>query len=515
MKYLPIAKTEIKEIVEGNFCYVDKTPFIKELVNDRHKYYFLSRPRRFGKSLFVDTLRAAFAGEKGLFKGLYIENNWDWTVKYPVISISFGRGTRNTISELKNGLNSILKSNAEKCNIELNEIEISDRFFELIKKLSEKHQQPVVVLIDEYDKPILDNLTKPVAEDMRNGLSSFYSVLKDASQYLKFVFLTGVSKFSRTSIFSKLNNITDISLIDKYADICGYTQNDLETIFTDYLHDVDLQKIKEWYNGYNFNGSSVYNPYDVLMFLWEKKYKPHWFKTGTPTFLLELIKKRNFYIPDLENIRISDTQMEEFDINNIELDVLLFQTGYLTINKQIEFNDNIIYELKIPNKEVKKGFSDYLLRMFYAAGVNSYERTNLSEKIYFALFNNEPQKLENIFTSFFAKIPVDWYTKNNIAKFEGFYCSMFYTFFTSIGLDIVAEDTTNKGRIDLTVIMKNSIYIFEFKMKTNPKNALTQIKEKQYYQKYLSDNKNIFLIGIEFDEEQKNISHYECEKLKQ
>ena len=350
---------------------------------------------------------------------------------------------------------------------------------------------------------------------MRNGLSSFYSVLKDASQYIKFVFLTGVSKFSRTSIFSKLNNITDISLIDKYADICGYTQNDLETIFADYLHDVDLQKVKKWYNGYNFNGSLVYNPYDVLMFLWEKKYKSHWFKTGTPTFLLDLIKERKFYIPDLENIKISDTQMEEFDINNIKLDVLLFQTGYLTIKNTRQIGVKYIYDLKIPNLEVKMGFTDYLLRMFYGTGANAYQQTNFSEKIYFALFDQKPHDLQQAFHSFFSCIPNDWYRKNNISEYEGFYCSMFYTFFAALGLDIVAEDHTSKGRIDLTVIMESAIYIFEFKMKTNPKNALTQIKEKQYYQKYLSDNKNIFLIGIEFDEEQKNISHYECEKLKQ
>ena len=513
MKYLPIAKTELRKIVEGNFCYVDKTKFIKQLVEDKHKYFFLSRPRRFGKSLFIDTLRAAFAGEKELFKGLYLEKNWDWSVKYPVISISFGGGTRNTITQLNNGINSILKRNAKEYKLQLEEIEIPDRFYELIIKLNEKYEQPVVILIDEYDKPILDNLTKPKVEEIRDELSSFYSVLKDASKYIKFVFLTGVSKFSKTSIFSKLNNITDITLVPKYADICGYTQNDLETIFVDYLHDVDLQKVKDWYNGYNFLGENVYNPYDVLMFLWEKSYKAYWFRTGTPTFLLQLIKKRKFYIPDLETIKISDSQMEDFDINNIELDVLLFQTGYLTIKKRYEFSDNIIYQLKIPNKEVRKGITDYLLRMFYAAGVNSYQRTDLAEKIYFALFDQKPQDLQKAFHSFFSQIPHEWYTKNDIAKFEGFYCSMFYSFFAALGLYIVAEDTTNKGRIDLTVKMETAIYIFEFKMKTNPKNALKQIKDKKYHEKYLSENKEIFLIGIEFNETDKNISDFETEKI--
>ncbi len=513
MKHLPIAQTEIKQIIEENFCYVDKTPFIKQLIDDKHKYYFLSRPRRFGKSLFIDTLHAAFAGEKELFKGLYIEKNWDWTVKYPVIRISFGGGTVKNPTELNQSIDFTLRYTAKDYNIKLIEEFIPKRFEELIIKLNEKHQQKVVILIDEYDKPILDNLTEKKVEEIRKELASFYSVLKDASKYIKFVFLTGVSKFSKTSIFSKLNNITDISLSKKYADICGYTQTDLETIFHDYLHDVDLKKVKLWYNGYNFRGNSVYNPYDVLMFLWNKEYKPHWFKTGTPTFLLELIKKRKFHLPSIENIKITETQLDEFDINNIELDALLFQTGYLTIDKVSQIGANYIYSLKIPNLEVKMGLSDYLLRMFYGAGVNSYERTELVEKIYFSLFDCEPEKLEQAFYTFFSQIPHDWYRKNDIAKFEGFYSSMFYTFFTSLGLDVTAEDTTNKGRIDLTVKMEKAIYIFEFKMKTEKQNALQQIKDKKYHEKYMSEKKDIYLIGIEFDEEKKNISMFEFEKL--
>jgi len=419
MKHLPIAQTEIKKIIEENFCYVDKTKFIKDMVDDRQRYYFLSRPRRFGKSLLVDTMRAIFAGEKELFKGLYIEKNWDWSVKYPVIKISFGGGTVNNSEQLNQSIDYTLRQNAEDYQVELLETYIPKKFNELIKKLNEKYKQDVVILIDEYDKPILDNLTEKKVEEIKKELAGFYSVLKDASKYIKFVFLTGVSKFSKTSIFSKLNNITDISLVPKYADICGYTQTDLETIFHDYLHDVDLKKVKLWYND------------DVLMFLWNKEYKPHWFKTGTPTFLLELIKKRKFHLPDIENIKITETQLDEFDINNIELDALLFQTGYLTIDKVSQIGANYIYTLKIPNLEVKMGLSDYLLRMFYGAGVNSYERTELVEKIYFSLFDCEPEKLEQAFYTFFSQIPHDWYRKNDIAKFEGFYSSMFYTFFTS------------------------------------------------------------------------------------
>ena len=514
MKKLPISKSVFKEIRTEDCCYVDKTPFVKQLLDDHSKYWFLSRPRRFGKSLFIDTIRAAFAGEKNLFKGLFLEKNWDWKIKYPVVKISFGSGTVETKEELNKIFNDILDVQAEEYGIILNKENLSSRFEELIRRLNKEFNLGVVVLIDEYDKPLLDNLIKNTAEEMRERLSSFYSVLKDADRYIKFVFLTGVSKFSKTSIFSKLNNLTDISLSPKYADICGYTQKDFESVFIDYLHDVDLEKVKEWYDGYNFLGSNLYNPYDVLLFLSDKRYQCYWFETGTPSFLLDLIKKRKFFIPKLEKMKVSNSQMGEFDINNIEIDILLYQTGYLTIKKEEQIGDNYFYTLMFPNKEVKKGFTDYLLRMFFASGVDSSERAGLSEKIYKTLDANQPALLEKAFFTFFAGIPYTWYVKNNIAEYEGYYCSVFYSFFAALGLTIKPEDMTNKGRIDFTIVMRKGIFIFEIKMKSNSKNAIAQIKERKYHEKYLTEDKEIFLVGIEFDEESKNLSNFETEKLK-
>ncbi len=513
MQKLPISKSVFKEIRDEDCCYVDKTFFIKQLLNDHSKYWFLSRPRRFGKSLFLDTIRAAFAGEKELFKGLFLEKNWDWSLTYPVVNISFGNGTYHSREELNNAIEDILNQNARKYNIKYDSKLLPYRFNELFEKLNKKYNLGVVVLVDEYDKPLLDNLTKDAAEDMREGLSSFYSVLKDADRYIKFVFLTGVSKFSKTSIFSNLNNLIDISLKPKYADICGYTQKDFESIFADYLHDVDLAKVKEWYDGYNFLGSNVYNPYDVLLFLSDKKYQCYWFETGTPAFLLDLIKKRNFFIPMLEELKVESSQMGEFDIHNIEIDILLYQTGYLTIKKEEKIGDNYYYTLMFPNKEVKKGFTDYILRMFFASGVDSYERAGLSEKIYKALNANQPELLEKALISFFAGIPFEWYVKNNIAKYEGYYCSVFYSFFAALGLTIKPEDMTNKGRIDFTVVMEKGIFIFEIKMKSNPTNAIEQIKTRKYHEKYLAAKKEIFLIGIEFYEEDKNLSNFETERV--
>ena len=513
MRKLPTNKSVLKKIIDENCCYVDKTPFIRKMLDAGDGYWFLSRPRRFGKTLFLDTIRAAFAGEKELFKGLFLENNWDWKIKYPVVNISFGRGSVESKEELNKVIIEILDVQAEEYDIILNKDTVSGRFDELIRKLNKKFKLGVVVLVDEYDKPLLDNLTEDTAISIREGLSNFYSVLKDADRHLKFVFLTGVSKFNKTSIFSKLNNLTDISLKPGYGDICGYTQEEFESVFSDYLHDVDLKKVKDWYDGYNFLGNNVYNPYDILLFLADKIYRCYWFETGTPSFLLSLIKQRKYFIPDLDNIKLADSQMSEFDINYIDLDVLLYQAGYLTIKKTYQLEDNISYLLSFPNKEVRKGLNDYLLRMFFANGASATARTNLAIEILEALSENHPALLEKAFISFFAGIPYQWYVKNNIAEYEGYYCSVFYSFFTALGLKVIPEDISNKGRIDFTVIMDKGIFIFEIKMKSNPENAMDKLKKKKYHEKYLVENKEIFLVGIEFDEKDRNLSDFETAKI--
>ncbi len=515
-KRLPIGRAVFRSFTEENLCYVDKTPFIKALNDEVSKYFFLARPRRFGKSLFLDTLRAAYSAEKELFSGLFLENNWDWNVKYPVIKITFGAGTIQNKKEFVSSVLYSLDSIAENFNLTITSREFTATAFrELIKKLYIQENQEVVILIDEYDKPLLDNITKPESEVLREELASLYSVLKEEEQYLKFVFITGVSKFSKTSIFSKLNNILDISLSPKYADICGYTQEDLVNVFSHFLFDVDLKKIKVWYDGYNFLGQNLYNPYDILLFLNDKKYKSYWFETGTPTFLVQLIKEKKFHVPSLENIKLRASQLSEFDIDRIELTTLLLQTGYLTIVKEIEELDDTVYELSIPNKEVRKGINDFLIRMLYAYEIENIQTNFMFDGIKNALIENKPENLEATFKSFFAGIPNDWYRKNKIAEFEGFYSAMFYAFFAALGLDIVAEDVTNKGKIDLTVVLNSNYFIFEFKMKKNSQiTAIEQIKNKKYFEKYISDSENLFLIGIEFDELEKNISHFECEKIK-
>nr|WP_038055397.1 AAA family ATPase [Thermodesulfobacterium hydrogeniphilum] len=307
MKKLPIGIQSFEVIRTERYYYVDKSPFVEKLANEG-KYFFLSRPRRFGKSLFLDTLRQAFLGRKELFTGLYLENHWDWSKKYPVIYISFGAGVVKSKEELIETIFFILRRFTEDYEVELAEKlynkRFEKRFEELILKLYRKYNQKVVVLIDEYDKPILDNIENPeIAIEMRECLKNFYSVLKDADPYLKFVFITGVSKFSKVSLFSGLNNLQDITLNPEYGTICGYTQNEFEIIFAERLKDINLEEVKKWYNGYFWLKEPVYNPFDILLFLAEKDFRSFWFETGTPTFLIKLLYEKNFTFPVLKNLK--------------------------------------------------------------------------------------------------------------------------------------------------------------------------------------------------------------------
>lgn len=516
MKKLPIGISTFKEIIQECDYYVDKTPHIRELV-ENGKYYFLSRPRRFGKSLFLSTLKSAFVGQQELFKGLYLENNWNWKQKYPVIHFSFGGGVIENRHFLDIQIEEILAVLSQKNQISLELTSISGRFSELIQKCAQKYNEKVVVLIDEYDKPLLDNITRTeIALKIREGLKNFYSAIKENDEYLKFVFLTGVSKFSKVSLFSGLNNLEDITLIPKYATICGYKESDIKQVFRDKLVDVDLEQLRLWYNGYNFLGESVYNPFDVLLYLKNKKFRNYWFETATPSFLIKLLQERNYYIPSIENIEATETMLGLFEVDNIEIEALMFQTGYLTIQSENKVGAKTKYQLKYPNLEVKISLTDYILNFL---SKNALEKEKTQTLVYNALQENRLTELKNIFYSFFASIPHDWYRKNQLSNYEGYYVSIFYCYFAAIGLDVTAEDTTNKGRIDLTVKLENQIYLIEFKVVELDKegSALRQLKSNKYYEKYhhLTNSKlKIFLIGVEFSREEKNIVNFEWEELR-
>ncbi len=363
MKKLPVGIQTFSEIMNEDYLYIDKTEIACNLIN-RYKYVFLSRPRRFGKSLFLDTLKNIFEGKRELFRGLLIEEQWNWEVKYPVIKISFSGGIRSRESMHKN-LFYILKDNQERLDILCDEKEDPNQCFaELIKKAFKKYHQKVVILVDEYDKPILDNIENiPEALAIRDGMRDFYTKIKENDEYLRFAFLTGVSKFSKVSLFSGLNNLEDISLNPDYGTVCGYTQLDVETAFAPYLEGVDMEQLKRWYNGYNFLGDKVYNPYDILLFIKNRfVFDNYWFETGTPRFLVELINKNRYYIPDFLNINVDKSLVNSFDIENLNLETILFQTGYLTIKRLLPSGMGVGYELGFPNKEVQISFNEYILR---------------------------------------------------------------------------------------------------------------------------------------------------------
>ncbi|GAB2940879.1 ATP-binding protein [Aquaspirillum soli] len=504
-KKLPIGIQTFAKIREDNHYYIDKTPMAYQLVTEG-SHYFLSRPRRFGKSLFLDTLAELWAGNEALFQGLWIHDKWDWSVSYPVIRISFGGGVMmNVETQLPNKIAEQMRINAERLglNIELGEAETC--FANLIRAAEAKTGQKVVILIDEYDKPILDNLTDPeLAKAMRNRLRNLYSVIKDLDASIRFVFLTGVSKFSKVSLFSGLNNLRDITLSAEYSAICGYTDHDIDTVFAPELVGLDREQIREWYNGYNWLGESVYNPFDVLLLFQERDFRPYWFETGTPTFLLDWIKAHHVWLPELAALRVSGDLLQAFDVDMMLTESLMFQTGYLTIAKREYQFGEYLYQLRYPNREVYQSFHNSVLYVLQPdAGQSSRTKHQLGQ----LLLKNDFAGMEALFHSLFSSIPYDWQRNNAIAQYEGYYASVFYSYFAALGLDIRLEDITNKGRIDMAVLFNQQVYLFEFKVveATPQGKALQQLQDRGYAEKYRSRGEPIHLIGIEFSREQRNV----------
>jgi hypothetical protein len=509
---LPIGIQTFAKIREADYYYVDKTGIALQLI-EQGNCYFLSRPRRFGKSLFLDTLKELFEGNQKLFMGLTAEKQWDWSVKYPVIRISFSDGVLQNRAELDQRIEEILLENQDNLQIETKYQSISGRLSDLIRQAHQKYKQRAVVLIDEYDKPILDNITNaPIATEMRDGLKNLYSVLKGSDAHLKFVFLTGVSKFSKVNLFSGLNNLQDITLDPRYSTLCGYTDADIDSVFAPELAGLDRDEIRRWYNGYNWRGESVYNPYDVLLLFSNREFAPYWFETGTPTFLIKLLEARPKFTPDIGRIVAAETLLSSFDVENIPVEALLFQTGYLTVDTCRRISGRMEYTLKYPNLEVQSSLNEVLLGSLSDQPLESGARIG---QLYDLLHANDLAGLKNLFHAFYATIPHQWYTNSTVAQYEGYYASIFYSYFAALGLEITLEDTTNHGRIDMTVKFEGRIYIFEFKVvELVPEGrALQQIKDKHYADKYRGSGAAVYLIGVEFSKESRNIVGYEVEHL--
>jgi len=512
MRKLPIGIQNLREIREGNYAYVDKSAFVQMLA-DTGKCFFLSRPRRFGKSLFLDTLKEAFEGNRKLFAGLHLEHHWDWAKKHPVIRISFGSGVLKTRAELDQAIRERLAEHFRQHGFTPSADSIGGIFREFIIWLHDRCG-PVVILIDEYDKPILDNITEPDrAVEMREGLKNFYSVIKDADPYLRFVFLTGVSKFSKVSLFSGLNNLEDLTLAPKYATLCGYTERDLDEVFGEHLATFDRAEVRRWYNGYRFLGESVYNPFDVLLLIRNGEFRNFWFETGTPTFLLDLMREKRFFAPRLDRLVSTSDLLSSFDVPIIEPETLLFQAGYLTIAEAKSLGAQQQLTLTWPNFEVKSSLAASLLTSYTA---NHEAMANAQTKLLQVLHDGQLDALGPLFHAFFASIPHDWYRKNQLAGYEGYYASIVYCYFVALGLEVIAEDVTNHGRIDLTVKHAGRVYLFEFKVKglAGKGNAgrarpMTWLLKKNYHEKYRPAAPEVYLVGVEFDPETRNIKSFE------
>ncbi|NBC14225.1 MAG: AAA family ATPase [Gammaproteobacteria bacterium] len=509
---LPIGIQTFREIREEGHYYVDKTGFALRLI-EQGKYYFLSRPRRFGKSLFLDTLAELFSGNEPLFQGLEAHGHWDWGRRYPVIRLGFGGGVLRDRAELDDKIGELLAEAERQLGVASDAPTLSGRLTQIIRLAHERHGERAVVLVDEYDKPIIDNLARPeAARAIRDGLRNLYSVIKDSDAHLRFGFLTGVSELSKVSLFSGLNNLRDVTVSREYSAICGYTESDLETVFAPELPGLDRDEIRHWYNGYNWTGEAVYNPFDLLLLFQRRQFRAWWFETATPTFLVDLLLERRVFLPRIGQLRSDAALLSSFDVGQIAVEALLFQTGYLTIEREEQRFGEYWYQLRYPNHEVYQSLNSSLLKAWTP---NGQEMLGNKARLGELLLANDFAGLEQLFTAFFGSIPNDWYRNNPIASYEGYYASVFYAYFASLGLDLTPEESSNAGRLDMALRFNGQVYLFEFKVvELAPEGrALAQIKDRGYAERYLDADGPIHLIGVEFSRERRSVVGFEVETL--
>ena len=525
---LPIGIQTFRQIREEGYYYVDKTALIGQLA-ERGKHYFLSRPRRFGKSLLLDTIKELFEGSEALFLELAIHGKWDWSVRHPVLRLDFGSGDFGDPDFLPEETADQLANMEAQADLGSEGATASIRFRRLVQALHRSTGRRVVVLVDEYDKPILDALETPeVARANRSFLRGLYSVIKSCDAHIEFTLLTGVSKFSRAfsrgarggnpshekvSLFSGLNNLKDITLDVRYSAICGYRERDLVEVFAPELEGLDRKELRRWYNGYNWLGEEkVYNPFDILLLFDSRRFKAHWFETGSPRFLIDTLMRRRFSSVDLDGMVTTEALLSAFDVDEMAVEALLFQTGYLTILEEREDRPGRIrYRLGYPNQEVRQSLNE---RLLMALLPDAARRRADEAPLHDLLAANDFEGLEAFFRSLFAGVPYQWHVNNAIQDYEGYYASVVYSCFAAHGFDMIAEESTSAGRSDMVVRCNGGIYLFEFKLLKGGSEgrALTQIRDKGYADKYRHLDLPIHLIGVEFSAEERNIAAFEVER---
>ncbi len=512
---LPIGESSFREMRDRNCYYVDKTPHIKKLI-DGGKYYFLSRPRRFGKTLLVDTMQQLFEGDEKLFRGLHIHEHWDWSVSNPVVRLSFNSKYSES-GDLENNLENQLAWLEKSAGIEPSQNTGPDRFNDLILGLHHKTKQQVVIMVDEYDKPILDLLEdKEQAKVNRDYLHGVYGIIKGCAQSIRFVFVTGISMYSKVNLFSGLNNLEDISLDPEFATICGYTDVDIDMVFAPELEGLDRDKIQHWYNGYSWLGEEkVYNPFDVLLLFKKRQFKPHWYRTGTPRFLYNMMAEGRLNTLELENMAMYEEELSSFEVENVSVNALLFQCGYLTITGQQVRSERTFYTLYYPNQEVRLSMNRELLR---AAGANLGEVFKRGDSMSRLLAENDFVGFERQLRSLFSGMPYQWHIRNMLARHEGFYASVLYACFTANGIDIRPEESSSRGRADLVVLHAGQVFVLELKVvlgltaKAAAIKGMRQMRERGYAEKYEGSGKAVHLLALAFNGLRRNLAAVSVER---
>ncbi|MDR0337282.1 MAG: ATP-binding protein [Planctomycetaceae bacterium] len=519
---LPIGVQDFEKLRSGNNVYVDKTSYIYQLVTTDAPY-FLSRPRRFGKSLFLSTLKAYFLGKKELFHGLALaklEREW---LNYPVFYLDLNKAAYQNEQTLNDVLDELLKQYETEWEVTNIAARLSLRFDNLIRTASKKTGRKVVVLIDEYDKPLVNTLDNTeVNQSMRNILKGFYGVLKSADAYLRFVFLTGVTKFSKVSVFSDLNHLKDISLNRHYAGICGITEKELIHYFepeiqllSEQVHlsyDETLAKLRKHYNGYRFceDIETMYNPFSLLNTFDAGNFHNYWYATGTPTFLAKMLKENDFDIPDLENnVHVSVADITDYKIGANNPIPILYQSGYLTIRDyHTEFEDELI--LGFPNEEVKYGFLRELLPV-YAPQYTIHQKFSAVSFLSTLRAGNIHGFMETL-RAFYSSIPYDLMKKET--KNERYYQFVFYLLVTLMGQFVQTEVKHALGRADAVIKMSDTIFVFEFKMANHGtvEEALAQIDSKEYLIPYKVDGRKLVKIGAVFSEKERTLDRWKIEQ---
>jgi len=513
MKY-PIGIQSFESLINDGYTYVDKTDLIYQLANS-NRYYFLGRPRRFGKSLLISTLEAYFSGQRELFKGLAVEQlEKEWT-KYPVLHLDLNTSRYNEKNSLVDVLNDSLCYWEQMYGSAPGEVNPELRFKGIIRRACEQTGQRVVILVDEYDKPMLQTIgNEELQNEYRNTLKAFYSVMKTQDRYIRFGLLTGVTKFGKISVFSDLNNLKDLSMDERYQTICGITESEIHRYFEEPLHALARKnnlpyeetclRLKERYDGYHFveNGVGLYNPFSLLCALDALKIKSYWFETGTPSYLVNLLQDNNFRLPDLTEEEVTAqtlTDVESFKDNPV---AVIYQSGYLTIKEYDEEFDT--YRLGFPNKEVAEGFIKYLMPYYLPKPQNksAFSIANFVRDVEQGNPEQFMKRLATLFSDTDYKI---------VGDAELYFQNAFFILMRLLGFHVQVERPTSESRMDMVIQTKGYIYLLEFKLDGTPEEALQQIEEKGYAKPFAMDKRKLYRIGVNFSLKKRYIDGWKIE----